>query len=215
MVAGKVGDLSEVRIGGKSISGVLAETYIVAARAEWGYAASKAKDINFISNEVENVKAAIAEYELEVLVNELSSGAGNTFTAATAGTLAYADLVKAREYNRVDGFEMEFVAVNPAQMSDLLKDSTLLDSALSVGFSGSVWKTKLGWEIFEANKLTAATAYGFGKKFATFVEKSPLEIIHYDAGKSGDARLAKGVIAWEMFDIVTMQANAACKITGC
>ena len=215
MVVGKVGDLSEVTIGGKPVTGVLAETYIAAGRAEWGYEASEARDIDFISNEVENLKAAMKEYELDILAARLASGTVNTFASAGAGTLAYADLVKAREYLKVDGWPMKTIAVHPTQMSDLLKDTTLIDTALTPSFTDSMWKTKLGWTVAEYNALAAAKAYCFDKEFATFVEKKPLSIVHYDAGKGGDARLARGVIAWEMFDITVMNGEASCAITAC
>lgn len=215
MVVGKVGDLAEVTIGGKPVTGDLATTFIVAGRAEWGEEAIAAKDVDFITNEVENLKMAMKEYELGLLAALLVGSSGNTFAAAAAGTLSYADLVKARRYNRVDGFGLETVAVHPDQMEDLLKDSTLIDTALTVGFDATNFKTKMGWTIAEYNALTAAKAYCFGPEFATLVEKVPLKIKHYDASQGGDPRLAKGVIAWEMIDIVVRNSEASCTITNC
>jgi len=87
---------------------------------------------------------AIAEYEDTAIRNTLLAGPGNTISSATAGTLAYEDLLTIMDYEKTDswypdGDYLPFLFIHPDQEMDLLKDSRYVNShRYAVGDLGKV-----------------------------------------------------------------------------
>ena len=214
--ASKLGDMAGMLAGNMPITGVTAETFIIYAKAEWSYQVEEARYIDYIVNEIESARNAIIELELELYLTALS-GLTSDIAAAAAGTFAYADLIAMRKSARATGLAPGpyHYVVHPDQMENLLVDTTLIDASLVTKFEklnlsqGNVFNTSLGMKILETTKATAATTYCAAKDAIEFVEKTKLKTIKFDRGKAGEI-LSKGLVMYEMLDLVLKQPTWGC-----
>lgn len=216
-IAARVEELGEVLIGQGKLDGVDAETYLIASRAVWGYAAIEARLIDHIADEIVDCRSALQEFEVAQVVSALS-GASNSFNSATGGTLAWIDLVTGRANIKGRRFRCDMLGVHPDQLADLLNDSKMADidmiARMEITGDAMYVVPKIGLTIIESANFTTATAYMWSsRKAVKMALKTPVNVLKYDGGPVGV--LEKGVIAWEMMDVKLVEDSASVKITSC
>jgi hypothetical protein len=104
------------------------------------YVAARLSDIlredqptyNWVRIILQDMGRAIAEYRDAALRDTLLAGAGNTQTAAAAGTLAFDDVIDGLALAKNDSFFPEdgtpFLFIGPNQEADVIKDTRYYDS---------------------------------------------------------------------------------------
>jgi len=125
-------------------------------------------DIDWVRLMLRNMGAAIAEYIDGAIRDALIAGAGTTITAATAGTLAYGDIVKAVSTLKKNGWFPEegnppLLFIHPDQEADLLKDTLFVETARYTAGSverlqGEVAGRYAGCRVLVTDNMTAALA---------------------------------------------------------
>ena len=219
-IAARVEELGEVLIGQGKLDGVDAETFLVAARAVWGYSAIEAGLVDHIADEIIDARGALLQFEVNQVVAAIAAGfdAANTVAAATSGTLVWGDLVNGRAYVRDDGFRADMFGVHPDQMANILNDAKMIDirliARMEPGGDSMFVIPKLGTTIIESSEFTTGTAWVWdSRKAGRLAIKTPVNVVKYDGAPVGV--LEKGIIAWEMIDAKVVEGKGICQITGC
>ncbi|MCA1813299.1 MAG: hypothetical protein LC624_05035, partial [Halobacteriales archaeon] len=194
------------------------EAFIVGAKAQWTYAAEEARLFDLMAEEVTDALEAIAEFENKLVYDTCVKdvAAGNAFGAATAGTFAYADLIKMR---KVVLGPMDYVVLHPNRMADVLSDDKFLRTDFittikSVEPSTTMFETKLGVTFLETPQATDNVVIGVNSRRAgRFTVKKDVTQVPFDSGKSNGGSLFKGVTLWELIDAVVLRGDSVAKCT--
>lgn len=84
--------------------------------------------INWVRLQFRNMGRAVQEYVDTTITSLLIDNAGLTRAAATAGTLAYNDVVDGIKQMAAQNFRARWLIVNPAKAGDLLKDTKFINA---------------------------------------------------------------------------------------
>jgi hypothetical protein len=217
-IAMRLGDMGEVLTGQGEWSEKSSETFIVGARAQWSYAAEEARLFDLMTEEVTDALEAIIEFENKLVFDKCVSDVAvtNAFNAATAGSFAYADLIKMRKL--VLG-PMDYVILSPSRMADVLSDDKFLRTDFittikSVEPSTTMFETKLGFTFVETPLATDNVVVGVNSRRAgRFTVKKDVTQVPFDLGKGNGAALFKGVTLWELIDAVVLRGDSVAKCT--
>lgn len=158
---------------------------------------------------------AMADIETEKIIAQMIADAGNSVAAATAGTLAYEDVVNILREVLVDGYTPDVLAIHPNELADLLKDSAIQKAVewggQPVAPTGKV-ATLLGMRVLVSTKVPSGTALAVDSKHAgvLFIRRDITVEEYEDPVKdlAGAAVTARWAYA-------TLRAEAIGKITGC
>lgn len=216
-IAHKLSDMGDVLIGQGEFSEVPSETFVVGARAQWSYAAEEARLFDLMGEELFDAINAVIEFENTLVLDVANDGVDgdNSFSAATAGTFAYADLVEMRKL--VKG-PMDYVVLHPDEMADVLSDDKFLRTDFITNIdriapSTTVFNTALGITIYETEQATAGRVLGFNsRRGGRFTVKTRPRTQRFDLGEGGGA-LQKGVTVWELIDAVVTRGDSIAKCT--
>jgi len=88
-------------------------------------------DFDIVERQLREGARAMADFEDNVVVDALTAGVTtNTFAAASAGTLAWADVAKMIGTMEAVDYHPDTLVVNPSEIGDLMKDSNFLNLIL-------------------------------------------------------------------------------------
>jgi hypothetical protein len=158
-------------------------------------------------------KDIMALYE-GVAAGNLAGGA--EISATNAGTLAWADIVKARQVVRREGFNPDVCIVHPDQIADLWSDDKFIHGFyfgekvdVERGLLGS---TYLGLRIVETDLATAAKCHVLDSRVAAAclvrrdIMAQPYEVPN---------ELREGVMVSVRYGLGTLRTTAIARVTGC
>jgi HK97 family phage major capsid protein len=164
---------------------------------------------------------AMAEVETERIIAQMIADAGNSAAAATAGTLAYDDIVGMINLIQADNFLQDYIqtgrgylVVHPDQYADLLKDSSVKQAhswgGIAVAPTGRL-ETILGLNLRVTTKITSGTALVVDAEHAgaLFIRRD-ITVENYE----DPIKDLAGAVLTARWKYATMQANAIGKITG-
>ena len=122
-------------------------------------------DWDVASEEAAETSRALKELESQTIIDHIqavatgSLASGGLISAATAGTMAYADLVNLWAAIQAANFSPNKVYMHPDQAGDLFKDSDFKDSTILGEFvdiaTGRFGRTILGTDIFVSTQVPA------------------------------------------------------------
>lgn len=172
--------------------------------AEWGV----------IQYQLAEAGRAMADIETEKIITQMISDAGNSASAASAGTLAYADVADMIKLIMSDNFNADVLAVHPSEFADLLKD-TAIQKAMewggpAVAPTGRI-ATLLGMRVLISTKVASGTVLLVDSKHAgvLFIRRDITAEDYEDPVKD-----LAGVAVTARWAYATLRANAIGKITG-
>lgn len=217
-VAMRLSDMGEMLVGQGEWSHKPSHTFMMGARAQWTYASEEAKLYDLMAEEVTDALNALVEFENKLVYDACvaDTAQANAFDAATAGTFAYADVVKMRQL--VKG-PMDYVVIHPTQMADVLRDDKFIrgdfiTTIKAVEPATTMFQTKLGFTFLETEQATEGVVIGLNsRRTGRFTVKKEVTRQPYDKGKAEGGALVKGVTLWELIDAVVIRGDSATKCT--
>jgi len=156
-------------------------------------------------------KDVVALYE-GIAAGDLAGGA--EISAGSAGTLAWADLVKAWNAVRKAGYKPDVAMIHSDQVSDLWNDDKFIHSfyfgdGVDVRL-GVLGETYLGFKIVETDLCTAAKAHLIDtSKGAVLLLRRDILTQPYEE------RLSQGVICTIRYGLGTLRKDAVARIVNC
>jgi len=143
-----------------------------------------------------------------------SLAGGAAISAGTAGTLAWADLVKAWTAVKKAGYTANVAMIHPDQVADLWADDKFIHSFYFGEKAdverGVLGETYLGFRIVETDLCTAAQCHLIDTtKAAALVLRRDILTQPYEE------KLSQGVICTVRYGLDTLRADAVARITGC
>jgi len=156
-------------------------------------------------------KDAVALYE-GIAAGDLAGGA--EISATSAGTLAWADLVKAWNAVRKAGYKPDVAMVHSDQVADLWSDDKFIHSfyfgeRVDVG-RGLLGETYLGFRIVETDLCTAA------KVHLIDTSKAAVLLLRRDIlTQPYEERLSQGVVCTIRYGLGTLRKDAVARIVNC
>ncbi len=156
-------------------------------------------------------KDVVALYE-GIAAGDLAGGA--EISAGSAGTLAWADLVKAWNAVRKAGYKPDVAMIHSDQVADLWNDDKFIHSfyfgdGVDVRL-GVLGETYLGFKIVETDLCTAAKAHLIDtSKGAVLLLRRDILTQPYEE------RLSQGVICTIRYGLGTLRKDAVARIVNC
>ena len=152
----------------------------------------------------------VALYE-GIAAGSLAGGA--EISAASAGTLAWADLVAAWTAVKKAGYTADVAMIHPDQVADLWSDDKFIHSFYFGEKAnverGVLGQTYLGFKIIETDLCTAAKAHLIDtKKAAACLLRRDILTQPYEE------RLNQGVVSTVRYGLGTLREDAVARITG-
>lgn len=161
------------------------------------YEAIRFHRLDLFTVTLRQIGAYIARAQLKDAVDVLINGDGNSNAAATvstasAGTLAYSDLVNL--WSKLDPYEMTTLIASPEMMTKLLNMSEFKDAAAGLTFHGTGKSvTPLGAELIRCNSVPSDKIIALDKNCA--LEMVQAGEIVTDIDKLIDRQLERATIA--------------------
>lgn len=158
---------------------------------------------------------AMADLETENIIVKMISDAGNSITAGSSGTLAYADVVNILKECLTDDFTPDVLAVHPSEFADLLKDLAIQKAmdwgGPAVAPSGRI-ANLLGMRVLVSTKVSSGTALVVDSKHAgvLFIRRDITAEEYEDPVKD-----LAGVAVTARWVYETLRTSAIGKVTGC
>jgi len=156
-------------------------------------------------------KDVVASYE-GIAAGDLAGGA--EISAGSAGTLAWADLVKAWNAVRKAGYKPDVAMIHSDQVADLWNDDKFIHSfyfgdGVDVRL-GVLGETYLGFKIVETDLCTA------GKAHLIDTSKAAVLLLRRDIlTQPYEERLSQGVICTIRYGLGTLRKDAVARIVNC
>ncbi|MFQ5711745.1 MAG: hypothetical protein ACE5GD_08195 [Candidatus Geothermarchaeales archaeon] len=157
---------------------------------------------------------AMANLETKTIVEAMISDAGNSVAAATAGTLAYSDVVACLNLIQADDYNPDTMALHPNQFADLLTD-TAIRKALdwggpAVAPTGRIAQL-LGMKLFVSTRVTDTNVLliDSGEAGVLFIRRDVTPEDYDDP-----IRDLEGLAFTARWKYKTLAADAIGKITG-
>lgn len=161
------------------------------------YEAIRFHRLDLFTVTLRQIGAYIARAQLKDAVNVLINGDGNSNAAATvstasAGTLAYSDLVNL--WSKLDPYEMTTLIASPEMMTKLLNMSEFKDAAAGLTFHGTGKSvTPLGAELIRCNSVQSDKIIALDKNCALEMVQAGEIVTDFD--KLIDRQLERATIA--------------------
>lgn len=161
------------------------------------YEAIRFHRLDLFTVTLRQIGAYIARAQLKDAVDVLINGDGNSNAAATvstasAGTLAYSDLVNL--WSKLDPYEMTTLIASPEMMTKLLNMSEFKDAAAGLTFHGTGKSvTPLGAELIRCNSVPSDKIIALDKNCALEMVQAGEIVTDFD--KLIDRQLERATIA--------------------
>ena len=139
LIVGQRGTIAAAAVGEGSTIGLVNPTYTpyTITPTKFGVAveitneAINAFQFDLINDWLAEAGYAMGKFLDTTIVNLLETAAASigTVTATTSGVLSYDDVVGAVQNVRASNWDPDFLVINPAQMTDLLKDTKFINAS--------------------------------------------------------------------------------------
>lgn len=161
------------------------------------YEAIKYQRLDLFTVTLRQIGAYIARTLLKDAIDVLANGDGNgnaaaVVNSASAGTLAYSDLVNF--WNGFDPYELNTIIAEPSVMAAILNMEQFRDAAAGLDFHGTGKAvTPLGAKLLKSSAVESGTLIGLDKSAALEMVKTGDIMTEYD--KLIDRQLERAVIS--------------------